>query len=371
MAIHIRTTYVEGSVQEIRMSRPSDFHAHFRRGPIMRAVAPEILRHVRYALAMPNNGPICTIEEAHAYHDELAHLARGLDHHVKILMTLYHTAHITPTVIQQIARSPEIYAIKHYPPHKGATTGSGHGISLEDTNPDVFEAMIEHNIPLLGHFESVYDKNGRELRPEDREAYFVEHHLYPFRDRFPDLRICFEHASTKEAVEFIKEDTSGHRVMTITPQHSFLNNNYFERSWGNHLKCMPIVKSPEHQEAIIAFMTSGDRRVIAGSDTAPHLSRMKNKPFDECASGCWLPHAIAIYASVFIRAGCMGLPFLRFMSLNGPDWWGLPRPEDHITIVAERRRDIPAPTPVPEDHDIIIPLGWTDRGDPLKIGYRT
>ena len=54
----------------------------------------------------------------------------------------------------------------------------------------------------------------------------------------------------------------------------------------------------------------------------------------------------------------------------GPDWWNLPRPKstDRIHIRVEQKSDIPEPTPVPEINDIVIPLGWTQEPDRLRIG---
>ena len=93
----------------------------------MRAVTPSILEHVCYALAMPNNGPVASVDDALRYHAELMQIVeeRGLAHVRQILMTVYHTADTTAAMIEQIAASNVVRAVKHYPPHKGATTGSG------------------------------------------------------------------------------------------------------------------------------------------------------------------------------------------------------------------------------------------------------
>lgn len=373
-----RATYND-EILYFTIPRPSDFHVHFREEQLMRAVARDIMRHMRYLLAMPNNGPIKTIEQAVACHEKLMAIARKeVRHKVRILMTLYRTDEVTPAVIERLARSTIVRGVKHYPPHPGATTGSGLGIPLEEGDA-TYRAMEDTGVPLLGHFEEVVDKYNRVLPPAEREAYCFREKVRRLRDKYPRLRICSEHASTKEAVDFVKEDTSGRRVMTNTPQHLLFMAKDFTRrpSWAKHLKCMPIVKKPEDVEAVLDFATSGDPRVWAGSDTAPHPSQDKTKPFDECASGCWVPHAVALYALAFERAGALDDRFARFMSINGPTWWELPLPEqnDTIRISRETKYDIPNPAQIMDESDktvvdIVIPLGWSDQYDRLHIGLR-
>lgn len=368
-----------GRITKIVMLRPSDLHAHFRYERLMDAVAPEIMRHVKYALVMPNGGPgkggiIRTMNDALDVYVKL-HMIRGqcqISTFTQFVMTLYHTTDVTPRVIEEIATSGVVHAIKNYPSH-GGTTNSGHGVPFDECDVDVIRAMIEHRVPLLIHAEDVIGKDGRELPHPLREAHCITHRLWQFRDKYPDLRMCVEHISTKEAVAFVKADTSGNTASTETPQHILLTNKYFTRSWGNHLKCMPIVKTEEDRCEVSDFTTSGDPRAIAGSDIAAHVSAAKNKPFDECACGCWTPHAIALYALAFMRAGALDDRFVKFMSLNGPAWWGLepPAEDDLLTIRAETERDIPDPLPVPALNDVVIPLGWAEAStnDRLRVGF--
>ncbi len=363
-----------GHILSLVMPRPSNFHAHFRRDAMMRAVSDSIMRWVLYVLAMPNTGPIRTMEEALEYHGELMAdaNARGF-HWIKILMTLYHTVDITPAVIEQIAISSVVYAVKDYPSHKGATTGSGHGIPLEE-HPDMLHAMEETGVPLLGHFEDVYDKNGRMLPLAERESHCVTNRLWRLRDKHPKLRICCEHATTEEMVEFVKADPSGRTVMTVTPMPLLFTDKDFERSWANLLKCMPITKGEEHHQAVLGFATSGDFRAIAGNDDAPHPSKSKLVSFDECSFGCRLPHSIPLYVKAFNQADALDERFIKFMCLNGPNWWGLepPTSDDTITIRRETVRDIPDPVDIVEDDgsvsDIVLPLGWSMEPDRLQIG---
>ncbi len=120
------------------------------------------------------------------------------------------------------------------------------------------------------------------------------------------------------------------------------------------------------------LVTSGDDRFILGSDTTPHQSRFKNGPLDVCASGCYTPHALALYAQVFEEMGALeNGAFVKFASLNGPRWWSLPTPTWDDTITLRRVSDgLPDPTLVPSEGDRVIPLGWTTGTDRLKVRFR-
>lgn len=361
--------------------RSSNFHAHFRWGSLFDAVAPAIMRHHKYVLAMPNQGPgegdiIRTIEDGIFVYDRIMRKRDecGIMTFDHPLITLYHTADITPAVIERIARQGIVRAVKNYPVHRSdqkGTTGSGLGVPFDECD-EVIRAMEDNDVPLLIHAEDVNDHDGKELPDSIRESHCVNGRLWKFRERHPRLRLCIEHASTIDAIEFVKADNSGKTVMTATPHHQlFIDQNLWRYSWANHLSCKPRVKGPTHRNAVRAFATSGDFRCIAGDDTAPHPSKKKIGKLEDVACGCWMPHAIALYTLAFTHEGSMDDRFAQFMSFNGPDWWGLPRPspEDTITIRAESRNDIPPPTAFPEGNDVIIPLGWTTEGDRLKVGF--
>jgi dihydroorotase len=372
-----------GKIISITIPRPSNFHAHFRWEDegLIDAVTPENTRHFKYVLAMPNTGPgegnlIRSLEDANRVYHRIMDIRakRGIQTFTKPLLTMYLTSDITPEVVEYISRSAIVYAVKSYPAHKAGqvgTTNSGHGVPFDECE-DTIRAMEQHRIRLLIHAEDVTDENGNEIPHKDREAHCVKHRLWKFREKHPDLYICIEHASTREAVEFVKADTSGKTVMTVTPQHLLFTADDFEKySWRNHLRCMPYVKTEADRQALLDFVTFGDPRCWAGDDTAPHASAKKNMEFEKAACGCWLPHSIALYAVAFMRRNAINENFVRFMSLNGPTWWHLEPPADGdtITIVEDSATDIPEPTPLPKVNDVIIPLGWSADPDKLKLGY--
>ncbi len=349
----------ERGVTSVTIRRPSNLHAHLRQDEMMRAVTKHVLRHTLHTLVMPNTGPILTMDDALLYHSRLRQIVdeENLTHVGQLLMTLYLTSELTPNVIEDIAKSDIVRAVKYYPFETSVkgTTGSGLGPPLHEAH-ELLRAMEVNDVPLLGHFETVIDKDGRTIPPALREDYMVEHTLPWLRDTYPKLRICFEHISTKRGVQWVKSEDPVLTVATVTPQHSlFIADDFGEH--GTNLQCMPIVKTPEDRAAVLEFITSGDQHAIAGDDTAPHPSETKHRPLGEASHGCWLPHAIALYTMAFERAKALDGRFELFMSVNGPRWWNLPMPTDTITI---RRTDngIPEPVPVPELKDVIEPLGY-------------
>lgn len=360
-----------GEVQHFLMLRPSNFHAHIRLGHLMEAIAYDVMSVVKYLLIMPNDGLVDTIEKVTARYEELRALAAARGVNPTFIMTVYLTSNVTSHMIERLARLPFKVEVKYYPPEAGATTGSGFGIPLEEAE-ETLRAMAECEIPLLGHFESVKDSSGRTLPHDQRETYFMEH-VYPrLRYGHPWLLISIEHVSTLDAIKRVKEDSSGRTVCTLTPHHLLLSIEELKRlSWANHGKCMPIPKGLDDVDACREFATSGDTRAIAGNDTAAHLSRAKEGPFDQAANGAfWTAHSIAAYALAFERAGALDARFERFMSINGATWRDLelPAKDDRIMVVREREKDIPSPVAVPEENDIVIPLGWTTKDDRLKLG---
>lgn len=374
MSLQIRRK-PDGAIINFTMPRPSNFHRHFRWDQMVEAVAPELMYFFMYVLGMPNNGPgeggvIRTIEEAtRVYHKLMDIRAKhGITTLVGILMTLYHTKDINASVVERVARSHIVRGIKNYPGH-GGTTNSGHGVPF-DEDDETAHACVVNDVRRLYHAEDLVDLNGNPLPHALREGHCITHRMWKHRDKHPGL-ICVEHASTREAIDFVKADTSGRTVMTVTPQHLLFTAEDFDKySWRNHLRCMPYVKTEDDRQALLEFVTSGDPRCIAGDDSAPHPLKAKDKPFEEAACGCWLPHSVALYAIAFMQKDALDDRFVKFMCYNGPDWWGLPRPAAGNTLtVWATDKDIPDPTPLPELNDVVIPLGWTEEPDRLRIGY--
>jgi dihydroorotase len=357
----------------IMFPRPSNMHVHLRTGLLQTATIGATLRPWKHVLVMPNNaadgGVIDTLEKMLGYRMDLLDWRENLALKTEFIMTIYLTSKLTPHVIEKMAKLPFPSAVKYYPPVKGATTGSGHGIPLRDAR-EVLHAMEVHGIRLLGHFETVHDPDGMEIPHERREGHCVKHELPRLRDKHPELKVSFEHATTKAAIEWVKADTSGRTTCTITPQAMLLTRPELDTlTWGVHAKCMPIAKTAEDRDAVLQFALSGDKRACLGDDTAPHPSRKKLVAFPEAVSGCYLPHSLAIYAMLFFMHHRLD-EFVKFASFNGPDIWGLPRPlpGDMVTLAEDHVTDVPNPFVIPEEDDVVIPFGWTDGEDKLRVG---
>ncbi len=350
----------DGEVVSIKMPRPSDFHNHFRVGPLRQAITPDVSWPYEYMLAMPNTDPhIYTLADAKRYKMELMAILADAGIGTELIMTIYLSADTTPDMIAELAESDMSIAVKSYPP--GATTNSGEAAPLL-SKPEVLKAMEELGVRLLIHGECTHDKAGNPIDFPDREGYFYRESFPQVRDMAPDLLICCEHITTETAVQTVKADMSGNTVCTITPQHCAMSNVVFAEEWGgNHARCMPYIKGMPDMLAVQTFATSGDSRAILGTDCAPHLSKAKLGTFEEAACGCYTPHAMAMYATVFDECSALDERFVRFACTNGPDWWGLPRPDanDTIRLINTAENGVPEPTSVPEENDIVIPLGWT------------
>lgn len=366
------TTADDGSVKSVKLPRPSNPHGHVRDGALREAVTPWVLANTKHLIVMPNvDPPLKTVEASLTYLGEVERIRDRLGLGTNVLGTLYNHDGITPKMIEQMAATKRIVSIKCYPAKAGMTTGSGQGIPLEQTSDDVLRAAIDNNIVYQVHGEVDTMKDGTPLEPAMRERYYMTDVLPYVRDAHPDLRISVEHGTTVQAVRLVDGDPSGKTVMTITPQHLLFVEDDFMQPWGNDLKCMPILKWPTDRAALIKAATSGDRRFFAGTDTAPHPSRKKRGDFQLAANGCWLPHWISLYTQAFHAAGKLDSAFDDFMSYSFADWMGLPRPEpdDTVLVTCDTAHDIPAPINIEGEDDVVIPLGWTETGNRLSVGF--
>jgi len=168
----------------------------------------------------------------------------------------------------------------------------------------------------------------------DREKVFLERVLAPTLADFPNLKVVLEHITTADSAEFVRSHTGGNLGATLTPQHLMYNrNNMLVGGIRPHLYCLPILKRNKHQQALREAVASGDPRFFLGTDSAPHA---QNKKEAACGcAGCYSAYgAIGLYADIFEELGILD-KFEAFASHNGPDFYGLPRNTDTITLVRE------------------------------------
>lgn len=313
-------------MNELTITAPDDWHLHFRDGDMLPETVPATARCFRRAIVMPNLvPPVVNAEMAMAYKARI-NAATPADRQFTPLMTIYLTNNTSQADIQAAAEAG-VTAAKLYP--AGATTNSDAAVSALDSLFPVFEAMAKHNLPLLVHGE-VTDSD---IDIFDREKSFIDRHLSRIVATFPELKVVFEHITTKDAAEFV-QSSSDKVAATITPQHLLLNrNDLLVGGIRPHNFCLPVLKRNIHQLALQAAVKTGSKKFFLGTDSAPHE---KHKKESACGcAGCYSAwSAIELYAQIFEEIGALD-KLEAFASFNGPDFYGLPRNRDSITLVKE------------------------------------
>lgn len=332
-------------MQKITLIQPDDWHLHLRDGETLQAVLPHTAREFARGLIMPNlKPPVVKVQDAQAYRQRILDaVPQGMS--FEPIMTLYLTDKTQPEDIKAAAESGIIKSCKLYP--NGATTNSDSGVTDWDHLDKNLAAMQEHGIILCVHGE-VTDKH---VDIFDREAEFIDQILDPIIKRFPKLKVIMEHITTKNAADYVM--SQGPLVAaTVTVHHLLMNRNaLFEGGIRPHHYCLPVLKRETHRQALVAAVTSGSSKFFLGTDSAPHPKGAK-----EAACGCagmYTAHAaLPLYTEVFEEANALD-KLEGFASLNGPDFYGLPRNETQVTLVKEPW-DVPAEYPMADE--TIVPL---------------
>ena len=340
-------------MHSLTLLRPDDWHLHLRDGAHLASVVQFTARQFARAVVMPNlKPPVTTVALAGAYRTRiLQSLAAGSK--FEPLMTLYLTDSTSAAEIEAARECGFIVGAKLYP--AGATTNSNAGVTAIEKVFPALAAMEEQGLVFQVHGE-VTDPA---IDVFDRETVFIDRVLAPVVQRFPKLKVVFEHVTTREAVQFVTSSRPGVAAM-ITPQHLLLNRNaIFQGGIRPHLYCLPILKRERDRRALLEAATSDDARFFLGTDSAPHARHTK-----ENACGCagiFSAHAaIELYAEAFESAGRLDR-LQAFASQRGPDFYGLPRNEDSITL--ERQQWTP-PATYRFDQDELVPfragepIGW-------------
>jgi dihydroorotase len=325
--------------------RPDDWHLHVRDGAALASVVGFTAARFGRAIIMPNlKPPVTTTDLAAAYRERILE-ALPAGSRFQPLMTLYLTNNTDPAEVDRAKASGFVYGFKLYP--AGATTHSDAGVTDINRIDAVLERMSELGMVLQVHGE-VTDAH---VDVFDREARFIDHVLGPLTQMYPRLRIVFEHVTTREAVQFVRNSRAG-IAATITPQHLLLNRTaLFAGGIRPHYYCLPVLKTEPDRLALVEAATSGDPRFFLGTDSAPHARHTK-----EAACGCagiFSAHAgIELYAEVFEAAGALDR-LEGFASRFGADFYGLPHNTDRITLV---REPWTVPARYPFGADELVPM---------------
>ncbi|MXN79477.1 dihydroorotase [Burkholderia sp. 4701] len=340
----------------LTLARPDDWHLHVRDGEMLAAVLPHTARQFGRAIIMPNlKPPVTTTAQAQAYRERiLAAVPAGVT--FEPLMTLYLTDNTPPDEIRRARESGFVHGVKLYP--AGATTNSDHGVTDLAKCAKTLEAMQETGMPLLVHGE-VTDAS---IDLFDREKVFIDRVMTPLRRDFPGLKVVFEHITTKDAADYVRDADAAPGLIgaTITAHHLLYNRNaIFVGGIRPHYYCLPVLKRETHRIALVEAATSGNPRFFLGTDSAPHARNAKEAACG-CA-GCYTAlHALELYAEAFDNAGALD-KLEGFASFFGADFYGLPRSRETVTL---RREPWELPLEILAGDTPVVPLragesiGW-------------
>ncbi len=338
------------SPTQIQLIQPDDWHLHIRDGEVMKDVLADTARQFARAIIMPNlKPPVTTVELAKAYQSRIKSNLKllGISSFIP-LMTLYLTDNTSADEVRK-AKAEGIIGFKLYP--AGATTNSDAGVSDIKRCHQALEAMQAVGMPLLVHGEVT----SADIDIFDREVVFIDTVLESLRKDFPELKIVFEHITTKQAAQYVRDASTGGKntiAATITPQHLLMNRNaIFAGGIRPHNYCLPVLKREEHRVALLEAATSGSARFFLGTDSAPHAKGAKEAACG-CA-GCYSAfNALGLYAEAFESVAKLDR-LEGFASFFGPDFYSLPRNGKTITLV-KQAQSIPAQLPLGDA--TIVPL---------------
>ena len=313
-------------INRLTLNRPDDWHLHVRDGEALQTVVPHTAAQFGRAIIMPNlRPPVTTATKAVAYRERIkAAVPEGVA--FEPLMTLYLTDNLPPDEIKR-AKDAGVVAAKLYP--AGATTNSDAGVTDLRKTYKTLEAMQREGLLLLVHGEVT----SPDIDLFDREAVFIDTQLIPLRRDFPELKIVFEHITTKEAAQYV-QSANRFTGATITAHHLLYNRNaIFTGGIRPHYYCLPVLKRETHRLALVEAAISDNSRFFLGTDSAPHPAHLKEHATG-CA-GCYTAHAaMELYAEAFDAADALH-KLEAFASFNGADFYGLPRNQGSITLTRE------------------------------------
>jgi len=337
------------SPTQIQLIQPDDWHLHIRDGAVMKDVLADTARQFARAIIMPNlKPPVTTVELAHAYRSRIEANLKSLGiNSFEPLMTLYLTDNTSADEVRK-AKAEGIVGFKLYP--AGATTNSDAGVSDIRHCYKALEAMQEVGMLFLIHGEVTHS----DIDIFDREAVFIDQILEPLRRDFPQLKMVFEHITTKQAAHYVRDAvaTGNTLAATITPQHLLMNRNaIFSGGIRPHNYCLPVLKREEHRVALLEAATSGNPRFFLGTDSAPHAKGDKEAACG-CA-GCYSAfNALGLYSEAFESVNQLE-KLEGFASFFGPDFYSLPRNSKKITL-KKQAQSIPQELPLGDA--TIVPL---------------
>lgn len=345
------------STDSLIISKPDDWHVHLRDDAMLQQVASYTARQFGRAIIMPNlKPPVTTAAAAAAYRERILQVTSDYPD-FQPLMTAYLTDNISGDELAHGHAEGVFTAAKLYPAN--ATTNSAAGVSDVKLIYPVLEQMQKIGMPLLVHGEVV----SKDIDVFDREAVFIDQVMGPLLKDMPELKVVFEHITTKDAADFVM--SAGDNIAaTITVHHLQINrSDMLVGGIKPHLYCLPVAKRETHRLALRAAAISGSNKFFLGTDTAPHAVGDK-----ESACGCAgifsAPHALENYVQVFDEENALD-KFEAFASLNGPAFYGLAVNSQKIELI---RSEQSVPQRIGEGELSVSPY---KAGETINWSFRT
>ncbi|MCQ2603425.1 MAG: dihydroorotase [Spirochaetia bacterium] len=316
------------------MRKPYDMHMHLRQGELLATTVRDQSKWFCGGLVMPNTiPPVSTPERLTDYAGQI----RKLNPDFRTVMSFKLLPGMKSSVVRKLHDAGAAVG-KLYP--AGATTNSEDGVKTWHNIKIALATMCDLGMILSIHCE----------RPDayclDRE-YKYHSEFRAIAKAFPDLKIVFEHISDRRSIDLV--DGMGENIAgTITAHHLLLTlDDVIGGNMNPHNFCKPVVKTERDRAAIREAAFSGNKKFFFGSDSAPHL-RIK-KESGSAGGGIYsAPCAVPLMAELFEQYGCLD-KLENFMSVFGPEFYGLPVSEDKITLVKAGFR-------IPDEIDGVVPL---------------
>jgi dihydroorotase len=302
----------------LTLTSPLDMHLHLRDETMLENVVAYTSGSFSGAMVMPNLlPPVTTKEQVKSYNSRIK--AACGDAAFEPYMTLFLKEPLSYAFLEEIREF--VVAIKLYP--SGVTTNSDTGLASIDTEQlrPTLEAMGELGIPLSIHGET----NGFVM---DREREFMPI-FEELAATFPRLKVIMEHISSKEAIATLAKFDN--LYATVTVHHLLMTlDDVIGGMLKPHSFCKPILKTPADRDAIQAAVLSGNKKIMFGSDSAPH-SKAKKESESGSAGIFSAPVALQALAGFFDRHGRLDL-MQAFVSDHARKIYGINPPEKKVVL---------------------------------------
>ena len=323
-------------MEPITIIKPSDMHTHIRQGEQVPYLASITAKNFAYIEVMPNTNPaILTGPEAISYKKEAEKHTNGT--------VVIPSIKITPETTEEMIREAKELGILAGKLYFGITTNEKEGARGIEPYLAAITAMEKYSMILLIHGEMAYKSDGTKIINLRREEAFVPIAKSIVKD-FPMLKVVFEHITTAVMAIFVEcchKKNPGQVAATITAHHlmgdidSILGHVNEDGGEGinPHAYNKPVNKMPEDRDVLRQMAIRGLPCFFFGSDSAPHPREAK----ESCCGKPGVFSAKTRIESIFqVFEEEKSLHTIeKFLSINGPTFYGLPVSTEKITVVKE------------------------------------